>query len=126
MGGGLIRGGYKVILGTNSQAGWPGPVFPNMTSNWNPSESIETCGNTTETGCLFNIIEDPGQHVNLASREPKVFEEMIERIALINKGFFDPDRGEVDTKACELAMTKYGGFWGPFVGVGESTDVLVV
>lgn len=126
--GGLIRDGYKVVLGTNAQAGWTGPVFPNKTSHWNPSASSETCGNTTETGCLFNILEDPGEHVNLASQKPKVFEQMIERIAEINKGFFNPNRGKIDPKACELAMTKYGGFWGPFVDVEstEAAEALVV
>merc|ERR1712066_628184 len=120
--GGLIRNGYKVIVGKNSQAGWAGPVFPNTTSHWDPSKSFETCGNTTETGCLFNILEDPGEHVNLASLKPAIFNRMIERIADIQKGFFDPNRGPVDPKACEVAMSKYGGFWGPFVDIGDGAD----
>merc|ERR1712039_187668 len=32
--GGLISGQYKVLLGTNAQAGWAGPTFPNTTSHW--------------------------------------------------------------------------------------------
>jgi len=126
--GGLIRDGYKVVLGTNAQAGWAGPVFPNLTSHWNPSAHSETCGNSTETGCLFHILEDPGEHVNLASHEPEVFKQMIERIADINKGFFNPNRGQIDPKACELAMNKYGGFWGPFVDVefADAAEGLVV
>lgn len=122
--GGLISGTFKVVLGDNAQAGWAGQVFPNTTSDWNPSNSHEVCGNTTETGCLYNILEDPGEHVNLAAQKPKVFNRMIQRIAKINEGFFDPARGTSDPKACELALTKYGGFWGPFVGV-ESTSFIV-
>jgi len=118
--GGLISNGYKVVLGKNEQAGWTGPRFPNTTSTWDPSLSSETCGNTTETGCLFNIMEDPGEHVNLAATHPAVFKQMVDRIAEINKGFFNPDRGQSDPKACEMAMTKYAGFWGPFVGVDAS------
>jgi arylsulfatase I/J len=122
--GGLIAGKWKVVLGDNAMAGWAGKVFPNTTSDWNPSDSHEKCGNTTETGCLYNILEDPGEHVNLAAEKPKVFNRMITRIAEINKGFFDPVRGQTDPRACELALTKYGGFWGPFVDV-ESTSVIV-
>merc|ERR1712217_98415 len=123
--GGLIQGDYKVVLGNNAMAGWTGPVFPNLTSHWNPSKSFQICGNTTKTGCLYNIIEDPGEHQNLATQKPKIFNGMIERIAEINKGFFDPDRGHDDPNACKLAMGRYGGFWGPFVGV-EDEEALVV
>lgn len=126
--GGLISHGYKVVLGFNSEAGWAGPTFPNLTSHWNPDKYSQTCGKTPSTGCLYNILEDPGEHINLASQEPERFNKMIDRIAEINKGFFNPNRGKVDPKACELAMTKYGGFWGPFVDVhfdDSDTNLLV-
>lgn len=122
--GGLIRGGYKLVLGTNAMAGWPGPVFPNTTSDWDPSKSEETCGNTTETGCLFHIMSDAGEHVNVAKEKPHIFENMLGRIAEINLGFFNPNRGSIDPRACELALGKYGGFWGPFVDVDDGHIVV--
>merc|ERR1719456_425570 len=42
--GGLITDGYKLLLGTNAQAGWTGPRFPNTTKHWNPSTAVEHCG----------------------------------------------------------------------------------
>lgn len=115
--GGIISGGYKVIVGTNAQAGWAGPMFPNTTSHWNPSKSFQTCGNTSATGCMYDILNDPGEHANVAQRKPKIFKEMLARIAEIQKGAFSPDRGVQDPDACKFAIQKYGGFWGPFVGV---------
>merc|ERR1712070_913647 len=43
--GGLISGKFKVVVGKNAMAGWAGKVFPNTTSDWNPSNSHEDCGN---------------------------------------------------------------------------------
>jgi len=125
--GGLIRDGYKIVVGKNSQAGWAGPAYPNSTSHWNPDLSIEECGVHPGDGCLYNIMEDPGEHVNLASEKPHIFKRMLNRIADINKGFFNPDRGTDDPAACRMATTRYGGFWGPFVGVeSDSTAIEIV
>jgi len=122
--GGLIMGNFKVVYGSNTESGWAGEVYPNTTSDWEPDACIEICGNTTGTGCLFDIFNDPGEHVNIAAQHPETFAKMIKRIAEVNDGFFDPVRGKVDPMACEVALTRYGGFWGPFVGL-ESETVIV-
>lgn len=114
---GLIAGRFKVVLGKNAMAGWTGKVFPNTSSQWDPSLSFETCGQSAETGCLFDIFEDPGEHVNLAAMKPQLFEAMIERIAKINEGFFDPKRGESDPKARSGAH-KVRRLLGPIRGRG--------
>ena len=108
--GGLISGGYKLLLGTLAQSGWTGQVFPNLTSHWDPDRSIEHCGNTTATGCLFFIETDPGEHHNLASERPDVWHKMMKRLLQVNETFFAPDRGEKDPAACTTALNRYGGF----------------
>jgi hypothetical protein len=55
--GGLIKNGYKLLLGTVSQSGWTGVRFPNVSSHWDPDQSKETCGSTNGTGCLYHIYE---------------------------------------------------------------------
>ena len=47
---------------------------------------------------------------------------MMHRLHQINLTFFAPDRGEKDPAACEAAVKKYGGYWGPFVDVGLERD----
>lgn len=108
--GGLISGGYKLLLGTLAQSGWTGPSFPNVTSKWDPDRSIEHCGNTTETGCLFYIESDPGEHHNVAGERPEIWHRMMQRLLQINETFFAPDRGEKDARACTTALSRYGGF----------------
>jgi len=115
--GGIIQGRYKVLIGELGQAGWSGPKFPNSTSHWDPSESFQACGRTPETGCLYDIVQDPGEHVSLAKQKPELFKRMLASIAEMQKGVFSPDRGRVDPAACHHALRNYGGFWGPFVDV---------
>jgi len=115
--GGLIQGRYKILLGTNTMAGWTGAVFPNTTVHWNPSTASETCGNTTADGCLFDIIADPTEHENIIAKHPDIFQRLVARAAELQKEVFSPERGQDDPEACKLAMGKYGGFWGPFVDV---------
>jgi len=51
--GGLVEQRFKVIVGANGQAGWPGQKWPNASSDWNPAHSKEMCGTTPQTGCLL-------------------------------------------------------------------------
>ena len=115
--GGLINASYKLLLGTNAQAGWTGPRFPNTSSSWDPNLSKETCGPSPQTGCLFDLLADPTEHVNLAAAKPGVFRAMMRRLNEINDTLFAPDRGSSDPAACVAALGKYGDFWGPWIDV---------
>eukprot|EP01060_Flectonema_neradi_P010788 TRINITY_DN1786_c0_g2_i2.p1 TRINITY_DN1786_c0_g2~~TRINITY_DN1786_c0_g2_i2.p1 ORF type:complete len:411 (+),score=85.51 TRINITY_DN1786_c0_g2_i2:550-1782(+) len=108
--GGLIQNEYKILVGTLSMAGWTGLTWPNKTSSWNPSTTVQHCGNTSATGCLFNIMEDPGEHNNLAASHPDLFNSMLTNLSRVST--FSPNRGPVDPRACELALET--GFWVPF------------
>jgi hypothetical protein len=50
----------------------------------------ERCG---AAGCLYAIDTDPGEHVNLAAKQPAVWQKMMARLLQINATFFAPDRG---------------------------------
>ena len=59
---------WKLVLGQLSMNGWTGPQFPNVTTDWMAEDTWGDCG--LETGCLFNLGEDPTEHNDVASRFP--------------------------------------------------------
>lgn len=127
VGGHSVARLYKLVTGTLTQNAWSGPEFPNAsTSSWDSYENPASCGTTPETGCLFLVEEDPGEHRNVAGEKPEIFQQMLARMQQIEKGeegewgVLSPDRGSPDPRACELAVLEYGGFWGPFIGVASS------
>lgn len=107
----LISGDYKILAGDVMQAGWTGPHYPNTTK---PAgiRAVEHCG---ESGCLYNIKNDPEERMNLATTMPDILKQMHAKLASYQATFFNPDRGNVWPGACEDALGKYGGFWGPFL-----------
>ena len=109
----LINGDFKLLVGTNGAAGWTGPVFPNSTNPDGGIDAVEHC--EKGDGCLYDIINDPGEHNNLASKMPNKLKEMRDRLSEYQTTHFNPDRGEKDLAACEAALNEYGGFWGPYV-----------
>lgn len=108
----LISGDLKILFGDNKLAGWTGPHYPNTTNPEGGISAVEHCG---DTGCLYNIKEDPEEHENLAAKMPEELQEMRTKFDNYKKTFFDPDRGKSSPGACEVALGKYGGFWGPFL-----------
>ena len=46
---------------------------------------------------------------------PDKVKEMMEKLAVYEKGTFLPYRGKNDPAACDAALHKYGGFWGPWL-----------
>ena len=107
----LISGSYKILLGKVPQAGWTGPHYPNLT---NPHGGIETAEECGDDGCLYNIMDDPEERVNLAARMPEVLKNMQNKLSNYISGYFNPDRGKAWPGACKAAID-YGNFWGPFL-----------
>ena len=107
----LISGDYKILTGDNEQAGWTGPVYPNTTT---PSgiSAVEHCG---DSGCLYNIKNDPEERENLADKMPDILKEMQSKLKKYQASRFNPDRGKGSPTACETALKTYHGFWGPFL-----------
>ena len=106
----LISGKFKILTGTVSQAGWTGPHFPNNTGHGVTTK--QQCG---DTGCLYNIIDDPEERTNLAENEVDILKSMQTKLANYQSSYFNPDRGSESPLACDAAMNKYGGFWGPYL-----------
>jgi hypothetical protein len=68
---------FKILLGWGpgnilDMAQWAGPDSPNATSS-DFGNFTQVCGRTPETGCLYNVWEDPGEHNNLAVNQPDLF-----------------------------------------------------
>lgn len=110
----LTVGDLKILTGKIPNACWTGPAFPNASTSTKGCEAVLDCG---DFGCLFNTSADPTEHVDLA-HDPSMaatMEHMRQLLATANATFFNPDRGSVSKLACEAALGKYGGFWGPFL-----------
>ena len=87
----LISGDFKILVGTNNDAGWTGPVYPNST---NPSGGIDTIVHCNQgDGCLYDIINEPGEHYNLASKMPDKLKEMQQKLSEYQGTHFSPDHG---------------------------------
>ena len=110
---GLIVGDLKLLLGTFADAIWTGPHFPNTTTKPGDWDTTADC----TSGCLFNLTSDPTEHYDIAKANPATVAQMKARIAEINATAFSPQRGTADPSGCEVALQRYGGFWGPFVGL---------
>jgi hypothetical protein len=61
-------------------------------------------------------VADPQERVELSFHPgyQGIKARMGARFAELLKTAFVPDRGSIDPRACEVGLTKYGGFWGPF------------
>ena len=108
----LISGDYKILLVTVMQAGWTGPHYPNCTNPAGGIFTVEKCG---DSGCLYNIINDPEERTNLADKMPDILKDMQNKLAKYQETYFNPNRGTKWPGACNTAKNKYGGFWGPFL-----------
>ena len=107
----LISGDYKIITGTLRYSIYTGPQFPNKTSTPKVIHTPYDCGD----GCLFNIKQDPDEYNNLAKTMPDMLKTMQKKLQDYQATYFNPDRGSESPEACDTALNKYGGFWGPFL-----------
>ena len=57
-----------------------GPVL-NIQTKQNPAGGIKTVEHCGDTGCLYNIKEEPEERVNLASKMPNVLKQMQSKLA---------------------------------------------
>lgn len=120
--GGLIRAdGFKLLVGAENKRQlvgqdvltapyWPNTSLPPLVPELHPKE----CGRSPESGCLFDILNDPSESHNLARELPDTFFEMLARVDALQQTVYSPVRGEVDPLACETAIEN-GYYWGPFV-----------
>ena len=124
-GGEVATGGqklYKLLLGapdrkfTIDQYVRTGPSWPNASSRLVPLSHFKTCGRDAVSGCLFELTSDPYEQRNLAAALPQRFEAMLARMDTLQATVYSPVRGRASPRACKAATTRYGGYWGPFLG----------
>jgi arylsulfatase B len=86
---------------------------------WGPAavEHSIMPGRNCSRGCLFDIMADPNEDHQIKD-QPEVVAQMMQRLQELNKSNFNPNRGAQNKLACEVAVDKYGGFYGPFIDVG--------
>ena len=113
----LIDGQYKVVLGNQYMSGWTPKIFPRDGYPQPEYKAVpwDHWAQDCTAGCLFNIFADPNERDELSMQHPDVLAEMLAKLAELNKANYNPDRGEMDIKACLVAEEKYGGYYGPFV-----------
>ena len=91
-----------------------GPYFPNASTPAAIPAAVAHCGG----GCLFDVAADPLETSDLAAAMPQRVASMRRRLEALLPTAFNPRRGSgEDPAACATALARYGGFWGPFVGV---------
>ncbi len=111
----LISGDYKILVGKVKIDGWTGPTYPNSSD---PNAAVNGIANCGDSGCLFNIREDPTEHNNLAESMPSVLKDMQKKLSDYQKTQFKPGVVKnMRTEACNAALNKYGGFWGPYLSL---------
>eukprot|EP00937_MAST-01D_sp_MAST-1D-sp2_P002290 g2290.t1 len=120
----IAEGRYKLIVGERvQQAGWCGQAHPNRTKPWDSFKTLLNCSaagtaagataGAKKVGCLFDVLQDPGEHVDLALTMPDKAAEIYNKMLAAERHWFDPDRGTADPRAC--ARARETGFWGPFL-----------
>jgi arylsulfatase A-like enzyme len=121
----LLIGRYKLIWGDNIEgAGWSGPNYPDTNST---RYDVELKAVNCSNGCLFDVLRDPGEHVDLAPKETARLSWMKYRLTQLRENFFENDDRGVDSCppdidipcACWAAVNYYGGFFGPYQEVDE-------
>jgi arylsulfatase I/J len=112
---GLIRAdGYKVLYGNVIENAWTSAFYPNATTNWCDTCALD-CGTIQEPTCLFNVFDDPTEHINLAAAKPDIVAAMAARLQELQAGIFAPMRGKPDdADACYAGDVTWKGFVGPF------------
>eukprot|EP01061_Rhynchopus_euleeides_P023725 TRINITY_DN3848_c0_g1_i6.p1 TRINITY_DN3848_c0_g1~~TRINITY_DN3848_c0_g1_i6.p1 ORF type:complete len:518 (+),score=221.64 TRINITY_DN3848_c0_g1_i6:80-1633(+) len=115
----MIDGDYKVVIGEQPMSGWTPQVYPR---EFYPQPQyklvpVDHWPQDCSSGCLFNIKEDPNERYNLAVQQADKLQEMMAKLAELNKSYYNPDRGTGELVACYVARETYGGYYGPFVDI---------
>ena len=123
LGGAIIVGDYKLIVGHQSSK--PGcDAFMWSPLDYPCKDGVN--GQDCDPHCLYNIVEDPGEHNDLSKSEPEILKKLLDRY---NNYFSEPrdmqDQGyhlhtdvPTDKTACKY-MAAHGGYWRPWRNVNN-------
>ena len=120
-GSGAPTHGWKLVTGVVPQnAGWQGPVYPNASSPASDPSAVAL--NCSASPCLFDVVADPTEHVDLAALRPDVVARLQADLAAYAPAFFSNSDSGVDVCppgtggdcACWAAAHVWGGYLGPW------------
>eukprot|EP00486_Rosalina_sp_Unknown_P013787 CAMPEP_0201594224 /NCGR_PEP_ID=MMETSP0190_2-20130828/191603_1 /ASSEMBLY_ACC=CAM_ASM_000263 /TAXON_ID=37353 /ORGANISM="Rosalina sp." /LENGTH=521 /DNA_ID=CAMNT_0048053753 /DNA_START=270 /DNA_END=1832 /DNA_ORIENTATION=+ len=89
-----IQGEYKLIIGSSTKyAIWQSAIFPNSSSPTQAEleETYLVCDTKKNWGCLFNVLEDPGEHENIADDYPEITQAMYDALQEAKTTFWESD-----------------------------------
>ncbi len=98
-------------------AGWAGVQYPNASTASHDICYEVDCG---ATGCLFDVVADPGEYNDLAAQRPDDLARLNARLDVLKQGIWANNERGVDACpanvtelcACWMASHVYGGFLG--------------
>ena len=80
------------------------------------------CG---DDGCLFNLDDDPTEHVDLATQKPELLHRLRKRAEALDATVYQsPGSTAVDPAAKQAAIDRYAGFWGPWQDDASFTSMV--
>lgn len=124
-GGFLLRGAYKLIVARKVRfANDVGAaVFP---ADVPPTPKPRLPKLNCSRGCLFDVLADEGERVNLAGApaHQATHRAMLSRVMELERDEYEPDRGGEQPGACVHALYVYNGTWGPWIDTGISMSYL--
>eukprot|EP01051_Picozoa_sp_SAG22_P001275 SAG22_NODE_48_length_24654_cov_4.406394_23_plen_1288_part_00 len=122
---------YKLLTGLQNQAAHSAPLSPNSTEDaslsFSPTEPDRFAYDCGERGCLHELLSDEGERRDRAAlpESAKVLQAMYARLREMRASALVVEPGPIDAVACEVAMSKYGGFYGPFKSDDRAAKALL-
>jgi len=88
-----ISRNWKLVVGAQQGRGiWFGPVYPNGTKDHADSSCAD--------GCLFDIWDDPTEHINLKASRPDVWKTMVSKISTAAQTLYQTAYAEPGADKC--------------------------
>ena len=108
--------GLKLLHNGGGNAVWQSPTYPNASTNFSANADTHVkCG---KGGCLYDVLNDIGEHVDLAAARPADVKRLAAEKAAMAAHAWGAGSGMrghgTDPRAC-AAIDTYHGFWGPWV-----------
>jgi len=116
--GAIISGNYKLIMGVQSYGFWTSLNYPNASTNHSVEKTVD-CGQ----GCIFDIVQDPSEYVDLAATMPAKLAELQGLWQKRNATKWNPETMAVDTEKCDAYVAAHGGFLGPYLSWSPNMSV---
>lgn len=122
--GGVVTKQWKLLVGAMYESIWTGPEYPNA-STW--QDLLVDCGGGAPfpgppppsrplNGCLYDMVNDPTEHVNVADANPTVVAELNATIVAAQNNVIAYLHGTIDPAACAAAYNATrNGVIGPWL-----------